>query len=178
MSFVIETDFSNVQAWDGVGGTALPPGIYVFEVADAEQALSQASEPVLKMTLKVVETLQVNEGTEDQTGQTMIKSYSLKPEKWPMARLKCFLVATGAPLSQFTREDLLGRSFQGTIQQRTGPGKNLPNGTVGEPKVYADLVGEVALAQPEVAAPAPARGRVVGASANKGNGAAAARPSR
>lgn len=177
--FFVQIDLTEAETYNGIS-SAVPPGTYVFEITDAEQTVSNKNEPQIRVYLRVAEVVETT-STDDVVGRTMSKWISLKNERVPMARLKNFLVAIGAPLQGFGRDDLLGRQFQAMVQQRTLPAQTLPNGQPGEPKVITDVVGETPVggsaapakapaAQAPAANAAAAGRRVVGASAAR-NGA-------
>lgn len=162
----------NLQAWDGVP-SRLDQGDYQFEVVEATKGQTQAGNPALKATFKVV-----SEG--DNLGRTMKQTYTLIDEgdaaSASRGRLKQLVQAAGIPLDErggFSVEALIGCQVIGTVIHEEVAGRRLPNGQESEPKIFAKITQErpVPQARPQAAPPrtakAPAAGKPVNGPATR-----------
>lgn len=135
-----------IREWDGESGPRLPPGTYDFLIKAATPSNSQSGNPVIKFEFEVL-----NEG--EWLGAVMKRSYSLQKQALP--RLKNLGMAVGARLDAIRASDYVGKQFVADIIHKMGDPQPMPDGTMKEGKLQADLIKERPADGAE-AAPAPA----------------------
>jgi hypothetical protein len=150
VSFELDFDLTDVQAFGGGSGPQLPPGDYVFLITHVEQGTSKSSsQPTLKLDF------QVDDEGSPMHGTKIKRSYSLQPQA--LGRIKQLMIAIGAPLDKIRADAFVGGRFIAEVSIKTMPGLVKPDGSVSAPKDMMDIGNERALegAPVEEAPPPP-----------------------
>lgn len=141
-----DEDYSDVTPWGGEGGgPVLPPGDYIFDVVNVEEAISRSNNDTYRVTFRVVEG--------EHEGKEIVNSYSRSPKA--KGRIAALLVACGAPLKGFDSDAVIGSRMMATVIHRTGDKAFDPSGNELPPRTFANIANERPYAQAKAEVPPP-----------------------
>lgn len=129
--FTINVNLEEVPTWDGKDYPLVPVGTYAVKIVNV------TNDKQLKVEFEIVEG--------EHASSKLFGNYNPGHEVG-LKRLKCLMVACGAPLGEFNSDHLMDCTILVDVIHNQGKGQVQPDGTVkGGDKTFANVVNERAL---------------------------------
>lgn len=154
VDFEIEANFEEIKEFGGGGFYLVPPGNYLFQVADIKQENAKSSgQPMVVVYAEIIEGQDDDEAAK-QVGQHVRNNYTLSPKA--IGRLKQLMIACGANMDKFRAGEIMGAKFRADVVHSTGEAQAGPDGNMKEAATFANLANEKPLVAASAADKAPA----------------------
>lgn len=132
---VIQTDFTELDTYDGSQRPLLPKGDYTLKVVHVEQKTLNGK-PAIVVESEVVEPV-------EHAGAKVWNNYFLKSkDDTGLKRLKALMVACGASLDAFRAAEIMDVSYRAEIIHTEGKGKLDADGNELPSKTFANVIRE------------------------------------